>query len=81
MRKLSDKMNTKVKKKLVLPEKLRKRILEDNDFSLRLALYTGQKQATVERQVKRNSYRLLTPMYMRFYEENGYPELHKICKK
>ncbi len=55
------------------------KIIEDNEFSLELALFLNDKglivkQLTLEMQAKRNSNKLLHPLYMEFYKIKGYGE-------
>lgn len=73
-------MSDKVNKNMVLPEELKNKILNDNDFSLRLCLLTEQSQEALKKKVKRNSVQLFLPTYLNFYKENGFEELHNLCK-
>lgn len=68
-------------KNMTLPEELKQRILKDNDFSLRLCLYTKQSQAALIKKVERDSKQLFLPLYLEFYRNNGFEEIHKLCKK
>lgn len=65
---------------MFLSQKLSNRILDDNIFSLKLALLISQKtsmplkQHTLEHQVKRKSTKLLLPIYIEAYKELGINE-------
>ncbi|MDD1549104.1 hypothetical protein MPN29_02590 [Riemerella anatipestifer] len=65
---------------MFLSKELCNRILTDNIFSLKVALYISEtsgfqlKQHTLEHQVKRKSNKLLLPIYIDAYKAMGYKD-------
>lgn len=57
-----------------LSKKIKKRIFEDNEFSLDLAKRLGIRQDWVFRAAKNNGRRLLLPDAMAFYRDKGFSD-------
>lgn len=65
---------------MIITEKLKNRILEDNDFSLKLALRLKVSQEWLKRMAKDYNKRLLLPDTIRFYKENGIADEDIMCE-
>lgn len=57
-----------------ITEKLKTKILEDNEFSLKLAMHLKVSQEWVKRMAKERNQKLLLPHVIRFYKEAGIPD-------
>ncbi|MRM93720.1 hypothetical protein D1Z98_01675 [Riemerella anatipestifer] len=66
------KMEDKCNDFFILPEELKNKIKNDNDFNLRLCLHVKCTQTALNKQVKRNSKTLFLPNYIEFYKANGF---------
>lgn len=59
---------------MTISQKIIKRIISDNDFSLRMAIHLKVTQVAVILKARRKSNSLLLPNCIEFYKQNGYSD-------
>ena len=59
---------------MTVSQKIIKRIISDNDFSLRMAIHLKATQVAVILKARRKSNSLLLPNCIEFYKQNGYSD-------